>query len=485
MVFMLPRRNGVDRIEFLGHIVTPDGLSCDPSKVDAIQSWPCPKNIGELRAFLGLSSYYRRFINRYAKRSYHLTSLVRNSSDKRSVLRWGPEQEESFQTLKKMLITAPVLAIPNPDEKFFIFFDSSGNNSIGGVLSQIQSDGMLHPVAFESKQLLPAQVKYPTHEQELFAFIHCLQKWRYFLDAQPFIVYTDSYATSFIQTQGTLSKRQARWLDTLQGHSYTIKHIPRSQNVVADALSQRPVNVASIVYHSATEVKERPCEDLDVGMQTLAVSTVNNGFLGRVIHGYKQDKACKQIIDDIMTNADPGLPYHVEDKLLYLKENDTQRLRIPSSKGNRLWNDVLFECHDSAGFGGHFSSAETLEKVRRYYYWPQSPKFVDSYVSSCDSCQRNKSMVGKQPGKLHPLPIPARKWSEVTMDFASMPFDKNGNDMCIIFVERLTKRSHLVGCKSTFEARGLALILIGTIYMHHGLPDILYSDRGSLMTSKF
>lgn len=411
--------------------------------------------------------------------------MIRNSADKRSVLKWGADQERSFQILKKMLCSAPVLAMANPDEKFHIFFDASGNNSVGGVLAQIQSDGLLHPVAFESKQLSPTQVKYPTHEQELFSFIHCLQKWRYFLDAQPFFVYTDSYATSFIQTQGTLSKRQARWLDTLQGHSYTIRHIPREQNVVADALSQRPVEPSSIHYHSSTEVKERPGEDLDVEMQSMSVSSLSNGFLGQVIKAYKKDPACMQIIEDISAGDDPGLPYVLEDKLLYLREGEGQRLRVPCSLKDKLWKDVLFECHDSASLGAHYAAAKTMDKVRKFYYWPGLPAFVSKYVATCDSCQRNKSMSGKQAGKLRPLPVPGRRWAEVTMDFAAMPEGIDGNDMCVVFVDRLTKRAHLVACKSSLDAKGLALLFIRVIYSQHGMPEVIYSDRDKLITSKF
>jgi hypothetical protein len=140
----------VSKIEFLGHIVTPDGLSCDPAKVEAVTSWPRPRNIGELRGFLGLSGY-RRFINGYARKSYHLSSLIQNSTDKRSVLKWGEEQEESFQTIKTAIASSPVLAMANPDATFCIFFDSSGNNSVSGLLAQEQEDGLLQPVAFESK----------------------------------------------------------------------------------------------------------------------------------------------------------------------------------------------------------------------------------------------------------------------------------------------------------------------------------------------
>jgi len=232
-------------------------------------------------------------------------------------------------------------------------------------------------------------------------------------------------------------------------------------------------------------VEERPGEDLDVEMHTAVISMMSNGFLSQVIRGYQSDEECRRIISGLGEDDGSGLPYHLEDKLLYLKDVDTQRLRVPSSKGNKLWNMVLYECHDSAGFGGHFSVAKTLEKVRRFYHWPAMPKFVDKYVRACDACQRNKSSVGKQAGKLHPLAVPAGRWSEITMDFAYMPLDTAGNDMCVIFVERLSKRAHLVACMSTLDAKGLARIFMSTIYAHHGLPDVIYSNRDSLMTSKF
>jgi len=220
-------------------------------------------------------------------------------------------------------------------------------------------------------------------------------------------------------------------------------------------------------------------------MYTISISGVNNGFRSQIIAGYQKDTVCKQIISDLLKDEDPGVAYHLEDKLLYLKDGDTQRLRIPSSKNEKLWKQILYECHDSAGFGGHFSVAKTLEKVRRFYYWPSLPKFVDAYIKSCDACQRNKSAVGRQAGKLHPLPVPTQRWAEVTMDFAYMPKDSSGNDMCVIFVERLSKRAHLVACQSSLDAKGLAKIFMSAIYVQHGLPKIIYSDRDSLITSKF
>jgi len=140
---------GASRIGFLGHILTSNGLSCDSIKVETVTSWPVPRTMGELRGFLGLSGYYRKSINGYARIAYPLSSMIRQSADRRSVLKWGREQAKAFELLKKALCSAPVLAIADPEETFHMFFDASGNNSVGGVLAQVQRDGLLHPVAFD------------------------------------------------------------------------------------------------------------------------------------------------------------------------------------------------------------------------------------------------------------------------------------------------------------------------------------------------
>jgi hypothetical protein len=172
---------GVPQLEFLGHVVTSRGLEMDPKKVRVIQDWPTPESVSDLRSFVGLCNYYRSFIHNFAYRSAPLTKLFGKCA-----WNWTDECQQAFVDLKASLSTAPCLVLPDSMKPFYLFFDSSQLVSLGGVLCQLGADGELHPVSFESRKLTSAEKKYPVHELETLAFVHCLKLWRCYLDAQKF-----------------------------------------------------------------------------------------------------------------------------------------------------------------------------------------------------------------------------------------------------------------------------------------------------------
>ena len=149
----------LDRIPFLGHIISKDGIAVDPSKVEAVQSWPTLKNAKEVRSFLGLASYYRRFVEGFSRIATPLTQLTRKSIK----FRWSTEYEKSFLELKKRLTSAPILTIPTGIERFVIYSDAS-KHGLGCVL--IQHDKV---IAYASRQLKDYEKNYPTHDLELAA----------------------------------------------------------------------------------------------------------------------------------------------------------------------------------------------------------------------------------------------------------------------------------------------------------------------------
>jgi hypothetical protein len=182
---------------------------------------------------VGLCNYYRSFITKFAHRCAPLTQLFGKVN-----WNWTAECETAFQDLKNCLSSAPCLILPDPLKPFYLFFDSSQLISLGGVLCQLGSDGELHPVAFESRKLTLAEKKYPVHELETLAFVHCLKLWRCYLDAQKFFVYTDNRSIETIMTNRNPSLRVIRWIDWLQSYQFEIRHIPRAKNVVADIMSK-------------------------------------------------------------------------------------------------------------------------------------------------------------------------------------------------------------------------------------------------------
>ena len=224
-------------VEFLGHYVGRDGLRVMEDKIEAVRDWPVPTTMRELRAFLGLAGYYRRFVKGFSEIALPLTELTRNATHQR--LQWGARQQLAFIELKRALQTTPVLALPDPTLPFVVNCDASGY-AVGAVLQQDRGSG-LQPVAFLSKKLTGAESRYPVHEQELLAIITALTTWRHYLSgtAVPVRIRTDHKSLIHFQTQPMLSGRQTRWLETLADYDYVIEYVKGEENGVADALSRR------------------------------------------------------------------------------------------------------------------------------------------------------------------------------------------------------------------------------------------------------
>src|SRR5271154_5507148 len=216
------------KVEYLGHYISAEGISVNQRKVDAIKSWPTPTNVSELRSFLGLATYYRKFVKDFSVTATPLTALLHKDKS----YNWEKEQQSAFEQLKQHLVSAPVLILPDPTKPFTVTTDAS-DFAIGAVLSQNHGKGD-QPLAFESRKLSSAELNYPIHEKELLAIVHAIRLWHIYLEGQTFTIITDHASLEYIKSQNTLSRRQARWLETLQSVTYEYK--PGKTNVVADAL---------------------------------------------------------------------------------------------------------------------------------------------------------------------------------------------------------------------------------------------------------
>ena len=191
-------------------MISTEGVSTDEAKTSAVRDWPTPTSVHDVQAFLGLCNYYRRFVRNFAEISTPLTNLLH----KEKTFTWGTEESSAFETLKKRLVDAPLLRLPDPDLPLLVTTDASGF-AVGGVLSQDSGDGNgPQPIAFESRKMSPAEQNYAAHEQELLAIVHALKKWRAYLEGGKFTVQTDHHSLKFLQTQPHLTRYQACWLET-------------------------------------------------------------------------------------------------------------------------------------------------------------------------------------------------------------------------------------------------------------------------------
>ena len=226
-------------IEFLGHHVGRAGLRVMPDKVEAVQKWPIPSNVSELRSFLGLAGYYRRFIEGFSRRAAPLHNLTHTADGQ--PYHWQPAHQAAFDDLKSALRAAPVLALPDPDRPYVVHTDAS-DYATGAVLQQDFGRG-LQPIAYTSHKLSDPERRYPTHDKEMLAIIKMLGEWRIYLQGRhPFTIRicTDHNSLQYFMTQPSLSARQSRWLDKLADFDFKIEYVKGPVNVVADALSRRP-----------------------------------------------------------------------------------------------------------------------------------------------------------------------------------------------------------------------------------------------------
>jgi hypothetical protein len=246
------------QIHYLGHIISEEGIVLDPEKVEAIREWPAPRNVAEVRYFMGLAGYYRRFIVGFSMIAHSITSLQR----KEKKFQWTEECESSFQRLKQLLTSALILKIVDPDKDYVACTDVC-KEGLGGVLSQ---EGFV--ICYESQNLKEHEKNYATHDLELAEIVHALRKWRHYLMDKRFELRTDHNGLKYLFDQLTLNARKIRWLEFLCEYEFDIKHIKGKENKVADALSRKVHKLhATTISMYKTEIKDRILEAANADLQ--------------------------------------------------------------------------------------------------------------------------------------------------------------------------------------------------------------------------
>ncbi|GJS00610.1 putative reverse transcriptase domain-containing protein [Tanacetum coccineum] len=201
-------------VQFLGHVVNRNGIHVDPSKVESVKNWKTPESPTEIRSFLGLAGYYRRFIENFSKIAKPLTLLTQ----KNKAYVWGDKQDEAFQFLKEKLCNAPVLALPNGPDDFVVYCDAS-KQGFGSVLMQWGK-----AIAYASRQLKKHEKNYTTHDLELGALVFALKIWRHYLYGMKSVIYTNHQSLQYIFDQKDLNMRQRRWIELLSDYKCEIKY---------------------------------------------------------------------------------------------------------------------------------------------------------------------------------------------------------------------------------------------------------------------
>ncbi|MCO5564460.1 hypothetical protein L7F22_018121 [Adiantum nelumboides] len=430
----------LQEIQYLGHIISKNGIRMDPAKLEVIKDWPNPRNLHEIRSFIGMCAYYRRFIEKFSLIAGPLHDLTK----KNVKYVWTEKRQQAFDTLKQKLISQPVLALPDLSKAFEVQCDACGD-CLGAVLLQ---EG--HAIAYESRRLSSDEQILGIYEKELLAVLHALDSWKHYLLGTPFILRTDHQSLKYFMTQTKLSDKQMRWANFLSRFNFHIAHIAGKHNQVADALSRRPkVNAVSIATHND---------------------------LSSMIDEYANDPNFKDVISAIALGKKEE-PFTLQDG--YLLHGN--RLCITCS----LREKVMFESH-APPYVGHRGIQTTMKAIETYFYWPTMKGDIQDYVSKCVVCQKTKYDRGKQPGLLQPLPIPDSPWESIFMDFIfGLPKSIHGNTGIWTIVDRFSKQAHFIPVKKTIKAHQMATLFISQVFKYHGLPTSIVSDRDPRMTSNF
>lgn len=486
------------RIDSLGFIVDSDGAHMDEKRVQAIVEWPKPKNLKELRVFLGFANFYRRWIEAYSRTTVPLTDMFKANAK----FDWTEKAQNAFDNLKAAFTKAPLLCYFDHEKESLMHTDASGF-AISAIFSQIQEDSHPHPVAFYSRKLSSAERNYTTHDAELLAIVEGAKHFRHWLlsSPKPVPVYTDhSNLRPFLLTK-TLTRQQVRWSTLLAECNVEIRPVKGTRNP-ADGPSRRPDYVP----------KPNELTELSNSLAKLIVSsreeydTENAATLASVQDVAQDNETANKVLEDteapdtnLIDEIRSALPadlaslvpdsdsedYIITNGLLFYQD----RIVIPDEAVD-LHQRIIREFHDSPA-AGHFGKHKTQSLLLRHFKWKTLRKDVEAYIAGCDTCKRIKPVYAKAHGQLTQLPVPAKPWDSVSMDFiVDLPLSGSVVDFllydCIlVIVDRFTKMALFHPVRKDTTAEQFALIFIQLVFSNYGVPSTIVSDRDHLFTSAF
>lgn len=483
-------------VKYLGLIISRKGIEMDPQKVECIKSWKTPSCIKDIQAFLGFANFYRRFIKSFSKIALPLTELTK----KNVPWSWSQKCDDAFNSLKDSFIQAPILKHFDPDRRCYVEVDSS-DWAHGGILSQYGDDHLLHPIAYFSGRLTPAQVNYEIYDKELLAVVTAFEHWRAELQgtSEPVSVISDHKNLEYFMTTKTLNRRQARWSEFLSRFNFVISYRPGKLGAKPDALTRRSEDLPTgqederLRQQRQTVLKTHNLDpkiiqnmesSLNLATMPLEIQSVSESIERLIAQGYQEDIALQS---HIRTLEGPS-PHR--SKYLDLSRCSIRHGRlffdnliyVPDIADLKLL--LIKNCHDHPS-GGHHGRNKIYAELTRDYWWPNMLQIITQYTKNCHTCKRITPSRLKYQGLLKQLPVPERRWRDISVDFIGPLPESEGQNCIMVVCCRLTKARHFIPCKTTTDAAGMANLFYHHIWKHHGFPESIVSDRGPQFVAQF
>ncbi|KAF7567774.1 hypothetical protein PtrM4_143650 [Pyrenophora tritici-repentis] len=519
-------------VKFLGLIITADGIKMDPDKVSAIQDWKLPQSLKDVQAFLGFANFYRRFIRGFSDIAKPLTHLTKGDP---KLFKMTKEAERSFLALKVAFCSDVVLAHFDPDLKTIVETDAS-DYVYAAVLSQVQPDGSVRPVAYLSKKMSPTECNYEIYDKELLAIVRAFEEWRPELAGVPEAVevLTDHRGLEYFRSKRNLNRRQARWAEFLEEFDFRIQYRPGKQGTKPDSLTRRTGDLPDSVTDDRVQhqcqtilgsnrwggsyaavrlagvcLGDNPCdlgsvltlmqesgEGASLSTSTMLVGSRRSPLDDVLLELCLSDPRLRDVKTALASN-DRRIPHYLIAEGIRMELADLEasndgklfigngRLVVPFSE--KLRTRIIAHIHNSLP-GGHGGRTTTYQQVSQWYYWQGMTNTIARFTNNCLTCKRSKVNRTAKHSLLHPLPVPTQYWDDISIDFIT-PLPKStwcghSYQHIMVVVDRLSKMKKFIAMEN-LEVPTVVDKFMEYIWKEEGYPRTLVSDRGRQFTSHF
>jgi len=520
------------KITFLGHIVSSEGIRPDPEKVRDLIEFPAPTCMKDVQRFLGLVTWFRKFIPDLARISRPLYLLLRNNV----TFKWTEEHDNAFCTLKNVFTSEPILALPKftPDWTFVLSTDAS-DYAIGAILRQEHAESKItRVIAYSSRQLHSAEINYFTTEKEALAIVFATKYFRHYLFGRPFVIETDHQSLTWLMNLKDPSSRLRRWSLKLQEYQYEIRYVPGKRNQAPDVLSRHPkydhcvpkkyrskfdfiavgtqtdfesdqhiechpvldpnLDQSDSEYDNDPEEANPPpkppdpVEDVPRSQQLFQRKANAVDPIEFTQANLRREQSIDEFCSKIIAALNEVAPKNYRD-VFFIRDGILFR-RFQPKRSNEVTHQivlpkvfrslVLEQFHDSL-FGGHFSVGKTLPTIQARYWWTGMESDIAAWITTCTQCTQRKLTSPRINTKLKSIEVVA-PFELIACDCLTVPTSRSGKTSIVVFMDALTKYPEAFAV-SDIKATTIADLLLNEVIPRHGAPRRFLMDQGSNFTS--